>query len=166
LIRIVPLYWAATVIAAALVPPDGMRLAASLLFVPQRAPGGAIFPVLVQGWTLQYEMFFYLLFAASLRLQRTAQLAVISCVLLGLAAVSLFGLSPNPIIRTYTDPVLLEFLSGIWLAVLWRSGRLVPRYGAALLLLGIVSFAAAGFSDRGDSDLPTRRRTPDPSIEG
>src|SRR5229473_1548571 len=76
-IRVVPLYWLTTLLmlGCAVVVPTAFKtlqfspaaVAKSLLFVPYDSlsfPGHA-WPVLVPGWTLNYEMFFYGLFAAS-----------------------------------------------------------------------------------------------------
>ena len=71
IIRIVPLYWLATlaVVAVAVVAPrffatttlTAQDVAQSLLFVPAYSAAfpGQIWPVLVPGWSLNYEMFFY-----------------------------------------------------------------------------------------------------------
>ena len=68
--RIVPAYWAATlgVFFLALVAPSLLQtshmqwdeLFKSLVFVPFRKATGLVQPVLFVGWTLNYEMFFYL----------------------------------------------------------------------------------------------------------
>jgi len=147
LLRIVPLYWIGTLIAAILVQPQFDRLAASFLFIPWRAPDGRVWPVLGQGWTLQYEMFFYLLFAVGLLTPRRVQLAAINIALIGLSCISLAAPSDDPVLHTYTDPILLEFLAGIWLAVVWRSGRLPLHAGAPLLTAGILAFAAVALAE-------------------
>jgi exopolysaccharide production protein ExoZ len=50
------------------------HIVASLFFIPVRSPSsGEIWPVLVQGWTLNFEMFFYLIFALS----KTGSVAVV-----------------------------------------------------------------------------------------
>ena len=67
IVRIVPLYWLATtfyVIVAVLLPGLGTAypirtVAASFLFIPTLLPDGGIHPVVLQGWTLNYEMLFY-----------------------------------------------------------------------------------------------------------
>src|ERR1019366_2869669 len=73
-VRVVPLYWVLTLAlaATALVAPSLFRsvtltavsLIQSLLFIPHFSPShaGMIWPVLVPGWTLNYEMFFYVVF--------------------------------------------------------------------------------------------------------
>lgn len=144
LLRVAPLYWIATLLAAVLAHPDLARLVASFLFIPWRAPDGAVAPVLVQGWTLQYEMFFYLLFAVGLALARRLQLAFITAALVGLSCIGLAGPTRDPVIHTYTDPLLLEFLAGIWLAVLWRAVRLPQWAGQSLLAAAILGFALVG----------------------
>ncbi|PZN94338.1 MAG: acyltransferase, partial [Hyphomicrobiales bacterium] len=80
--RIVPLYWAATtlflligyVVPAALNSgaPDLGQIMASYLFWPAVSTQGLVQPVYSLGWTLNYEMLFYVLFAAALVLPRAS----------------------------------------------------------------------------------------------
>jgi exopolysaccharide production protein ExoZ len=65
--------------------------------------------------------------------------------LIGLSIAGLGSPSENPLLFTYTDPILLEFLAGIWLAVLWRSGGLGLNAGAPLLAAAGAGFAAATY---------------------
>ncbi len=61
-------------------------VAASLFFIPARSPSdGQIWPVLVQSSTLNYEMFFYLLFA-TLLLPSRWRMAALSLLLVGCVA--------------------------------------------------------------------------------
>ena len=144
--RIVPLYWGVTLLYAVcnlyapavigLWHPSGTRLLLSLLFVPDRA-GGFAWPVLVLGWTINIEMFFYAAFAASLLAPRRLQLILLSGALLGLAAVGHMVASRNALFDTYTNSRLAEFVAGLLLGWAWTR-RLVPgfRAGVALLALG------------------------------
>jgi peptidoglycan/LPS O-acetylase OafA/YrhL len=80
LIRILPLYWAATlgVYILAMLAPNLMKttravpweLALSLLFVPFFKESGTANPILFVGWTLNYEMFFYVVLAICLAVNR------------------------------------------------------------------------------------------------
>jgi exopolysaccharide production protein ExoZ len=80
LIRIVPLYWLCTLAALAAVELKSSgrtwddaslaHIAESLLFVPYRNSTGEFQPLLAVGWTLNLEMFFYLLFAGALIVSR------------------------------------------------------------------------------------------------
>ncbi len=81
IIRVVPVYWFYTslMLGVALFAPDMLRnfklswfhVAASYLFIPWATPGDNDFhPLLGIGWTLNYEMFFYILFAPFLLFAR------------------------------------------------------------------------------------------------
>ncbi len=62
-------------------PIGGLAVAVgSYLFVPVLRDGGELRPVLGQGWTLEYEMFFYALFAISMLLPRRVGLAGLASV--------------------------------------------------------------------------------------
>src|SRR5262245_21275262 len=80
LARIVPLYWAVTAVLVAYPLLAGVDLAAvslspgvilgSFLFFPVPRPDGSLLPVHFLGWTLDYEMFFYVVFAGFIVLSR------------------------------------------------------------------------------------------------
>jgi exopolysaccharide production protein ExoZ len=119
----------------------------SLFFVPHADPTGLIAPLIVPGWTLNYEMFFYLLFAAVLLLPQRLRPLALTTVLAGLVALRPLGDVANPLWATYTNSLLLEFAAGVWLGKAWSEGRL-PRRGVALaaIALGLAGFAAAAIS--------------------
>ncbi|MGA0606728.1 acyltransferase family protein [Phenylobacterium sp. VNQ135] len=151
--RIVPLYWAVTllVVGVALAIPGSFpnlqvtfeALAKSLFFVPYQDPNGLIAPLIVPGWTLNYEMFFYLLFAAGLLAPARLRPWLVSAALIALVAVRPLLDAENPLVATYTDPILLEFGAGVWLGKLWSEDRL-PRVslGWAMAALGLAGFVA------------------------
>ena len=68
LVRIVPLYWLTTAITIPLMSltVDWQSLLGSYFFIPYRAPSNAIVPLHGVGWTLNLEMFFYVIFAAAI----------------------------------------------------------------------------------------------------
>jgi exopolysaccharide production protein ExoZ len=151
--RIVPLYWGltlATAAAAIAIPsafpamrPTLGHVAQSLLFVPHRGETGQIAPLIVPGWTLNYEMFFYLLFAAGLMAPARWRPWALTAALAGLAAIGPLGDAQNPLWATYTNPLLLEFGAGVWLGKAWSEGRLPGRGPAwALMAAGLAGFAA------------------------
>lgn len=160
--RIVPLYWLATaaIIGFFLIGfrPVGLhhltpRIAAeSLAFFPSTFPDGRHDLVLTVGWTLMFELFFYLALALTFPLRSIEK----SVVLLGglFAALSIVGqlVEPLPYLaKFYTSPIMLEFLYGALFAILYmRWNEPAPpwlsRAGLALLLLGFaVSFALDRF---------------------
>jgi exopolysaccharide production protein ExoZ len=151
-VRILPLYWLTTlavVFAATAWPPlfPAMKLSAahvlqSLLFLPHRDPNGQPYPVVVPGWTLDYEVFFYLLFAVALWWFARGRAVLVSVVLTALVLLRPFASLADPRQAAYTDPILLEFVAGLWLGAAWTSGRLPGRIaGVALFGAGLAGFA-------------------------
>jgi len=114
----------------------------SLLFLPARNPTGGLFPVNTVGWTLNFEMVFYVIVAASLFARGPQRWLWITSgiVLLQLLLVPLGLVNP-----CYRDPLLYEFLMGIAAAHLWRAGALRgPSWVfAGLAILAIVCLACA-----------------------
>jgi len=153
LIRIVPLYWAVTSVylALALLLPDMATsryspalIAASYLFVPFPREDGIWQPVAGLGWTLNYEMFFYLVFGLSLAFRRTAAVAGIAAVLVLAVALGLIA-GPLPgALGFWTDPIILEFVFGMMLALAMRAGlRLQPATAVFLMGAGLLALALA-----------------------
>lgn len=151
-VRIVPIYWLATLAMVAgglvgLFPNLKLTIAhvmASLFFIPMRSPSsGEIWPVLVQGWTLNYEMFFYAVFALALLLPRRRQLPAVAIAMGGLTLAGALLPSDNALAATYMRPIILEFVAGMMLGQLWLSGR-VPGavIGGAMVVLSLSGFAA------------------------
>ena len=144
-----PLYWLATGVLIALhlvahVDPtlslDPVHILKSLAFIPHFDPSAPteIQPVLIQGWTLGYEMFFYLLFALALVLAPARLATILSASLIGLTALGLILAPHGALGRSYTDPRLLEFVGGVLLGVaVRRRAILFPAAGAWALLVGL-----------------------------
>lgn len=150
--RIAPIYWLATLVmigggVAGLFPNLVLTLGhilASLVFIPARSPSsGEIWPVLVQGWTLNFEMFFYVVFAASLMLPRHRRLPVMAALFVSLVLLGLAIDTQNALFLTYTRPVILEFVAGMIVAEFWLRGRVAgPGLGIVLVLSAFTGFAA------------------------
>jgi len=154
LIRIVPFYWAATavVFAIALVVPnlfhntraDFVQLICSLFFIPRETAYAGMFPTLVLGWSLNYEMYFYLVFALSLLVDKKR--APIICSLLIVAVmVAIANIdSSNPTLNFYGRGIVVEFVFGViaYYLVRWleqnRMRLPARRVGIPLLVLGML----------------------------
>ncbi len=150
--RIVPSYWIVTAIMlagalAGLFPNMKLsvgHIVGSLFFIPVRSPSnGEIWPVLVQGWTLNFEMFFYAIFAIALLLPRRLRLSMLVCVFAAFVLIGLLVHPQSPVLVTYTRPIILEFVAGAVLARLWLAGK-VPGAGLGLAFTGaaLCGFAA------------------------
>ena len=144
-IRVVPLYWLLTLalFTVALAVPALLGatratladLVRSLTFVPFVKPNGLCQPLLFLGWTLNYEMMFYLLFAATLAIRGDLIRMLCASALLGLIVVAGAVLRPtNAALAFWSDPIVLEFGYGMALALLWTRRRLLPPAGAWCVL--------------------------------
>jgi hypothetical protein len=107
-------------------PLDGSwHLLVSLLFSSQIFTDG--YPVVFLGWTLEYEMLFYLLFAIGLAVPiRNGPLIVPTIVITGLSV--LFPIT-----------IALEFIAGMIVARMYLSGCGTRLSGTLLLLLGVIT---------------------------
>ena len=116
--------------------------ALSVLFVPHVDPQGTSFPQIVSGWTLNYEMFFYVVFATMLLVPERARVQVSTAVLVLLPVAGLLVGGSSPIVRAYTSPLLLEFCAGLWLGAAWKGGWLPGAgWGGIGLATGVAGFA-------------------------
>jgi exopolysaccharide production protein ExoZ len=145
LVRIVPLYWIVTTIYLALTLlvvkfdkgyPFSFLLA-SYLFVPAARPDGVIEPLVGQGWSLNYEMFFYFVFALTVCNVRRVSVGIVTAALLAAVAVGQ-TVSPLPlVISVWTSPLLLYFVFGMWIGLAYREGlSLTPFQGLGLIGIG------------------------------
>lgn len=142
--RIVPAYWFYTLLMVLLVafmpsifPHEHLEpsyVLMSLLFIAAPSePGVEVYPLLGVGWTLNFEMLFYVLFSVALLVRESYRLWV-AATLLYLACY----LSPalGLISGFYSNGIVLEFLMGIVIGMLYRRG--LCRARPWLPLLGIV----------------------------
>lgn len=159
IVRIVPLYWLATfvmVVAAAILPSafrstevDAGRLAMSLAFIPHHhaVVTHQIWPILIQGWTLNYEMYFYVLFSLAMLLAPGRHVFLLSLFLLAAISVGLFMSFQNAILRLYTSSMLIEFLLGVFLGKVVGSANKshLVIFNGVMTLAAILSITLLGF---------------------
>jgi exopolysaccharide production protein ExoZ len=153
LIRIAPLYWAVTIVYLSffLVAHSNFAVSnnsvgtiiASFVFLPYPKPDGSMFPVHMLGWTLNYEMFFYAIFAITVMLSRQRAVATTPALLVSFVAFGhLFAPLPQPL-AFWSDPIILEFCLGMMLAFAYRAGVRLPRGASYGLLIGAILALAA-----------------------
>jgi exopolysaccharide production protein ExoZ len=150
LLRIVPLYWLATLVELEIWHHVGAtwqqfgvswsNLLASLFFYPLPRTDGVTFnPILAQGWSLNYEMFFYLVFAVAVIFRPRVAITGVMLFL-----VALGGYTHAPLfdmafpLRHFANPILWEFALGLVIGLAHREGLCLPRTVAVALM-------AAGF---------------------
>lgn len=147
MIRVVPLYWILTlaVFTIALTAPhllgatmsQPLNLFRSLLFIPYLKSNGLVQPILFVGWSLNYEMFFYAVFAIGLLLTRrdvikaavAASLAILGqCIWVWISAPQAL------VLRFFGEPVVIEFVIGMGIALAaHRWPRHTSRFAWPLL---------------------------------
>jgi len=159
IIRIVPLYWLATIIAAGLLVrhqfPSNIEILTSLAFVPLVTQvGEPLRPILGVGWTLNLEMFFYALFTVSLLFsRRSGTILVVSLLVLLVALggwlrpVTDTG-DPLTVATFLTNPILLLFAAGVLLGIgIDISERWTFRVPfAAVISISLIAAAIAVFA--------------------
>ncbi|QQR37978.1 acyltransferase family protein [Devosia rhizoryzae] len=149
ILRVVPLYWAATALAAAaaLILPsvfkttvfDGEQLILSLFFIPFYNPASHGFhPLYKLGWTLNYEMFFYVCFAVLAFLGATTRVWVLTIAYLALAIIGMMFRPTDAIPAFYTSFMPLAFVAGAWLGLAYIRGWLSALRAEVLFLVGLV----------------------------
>jgi peptidoglycan/LPS O-acetylase OafA/YrhL len=113
---------------------------ASYFFLPHLNAENEYKPLVGVGWTLTYEMFFYVLFALAMTLRRNP-LTIVLPVLAGLALLSLFKAKDGAAWNFYLDPILLEFGFGLLAAKLIQRGfKLDPGRGILIVVLAFACF--------------------------
>jgi exopolysaccharide production protein ExoZ len=155
-IRIAPLYWVLTLLLAAIVAvrPELFRstvltpvyLVKSLLFIPYKI-NGYFFPLLVPGWSLNFEMFFYLAFALGLFAPHRWRTAI-----MGLSFLIVYfggnwirhGMDPitrsESVLTFYTSLHLFEFWAGMLIADLHLRGwlKISPIIGWIVAIVSLM----------------------------
>ena len=157
IVRIVPLYWLITgLVIVQLIwrghPPDTASVAKSLAFIPYVNEAGSMQPLLRRGWTLNYEMFFYVLFTAALVLKPRRGLAAVIFTLVLLTFAGWIWSSGDcastscELAAFYAGPIILYFAGGMILGAirvyLQRRNKLFALsadngLGVAIALTGI-----------------------------
>jgi exopolysaccharide production protein ExoZ len=151
-IRIVPPYWAFTLLLFAVAlryplllkttRPDVVELLKSLLFIPFTKSSGIMEPVLFLGWTLNYEMFFYVVVGLCLLVTRryawllscgVLTATVIACRLFGTGGVTWF----------YSRGLVFEFVAGV---ACYFLSNWMPRLSTLRVRLALVTAIVASLS--------------------
>lgn len=150
--RIVPAYWVATLLVTtlALAMPAQFRSTVptiegfikSLVFIPSDAPKA---PLLLLGWTLNYEAFFYVVFACTFFLKSEWRTVTQVLTLSALVVAGQMLPEQGYLTRFYASPSLIGFMMGLLLAQSYRHGLIDRLRGPwmAMLMLAVMALAAA-----------------------
>jgi exopolysaccharide production protein ExoZ len=144
IIRIVPLYYLVTtlMICVTIFAPEFKHnnplnieyILSSYCFVPTINPiTQAPEPIIGIGWTLNYEMFFYSIFTFSILVFRRRSVYAIMAILIGSYIIGLVFPVNEIVFQSWTHSIILEFMFGIFIAILYTSSWRLPGLVAALL---------------------------------
>ncbi|MDB5847637.1 MAG: acyltransferase 3, partial [Rhodoferax sp.] len=124
-IRVVPLYWLALLYQNKRQLVEGTinpQVAYDFLFIPRYSEWhpGLIWPSLVPGWTINYEMLFYSIFSAALIFGRRRHMVLVLAIFI-LSFVGYVSEFTSPALKFWTSSIILEFVMGI--GVYWVTSR-------------------------------------------
>ena len=156
LLRVAPLYWFYTLLKVALVlilPSLALRssidtdhLFASLLFIPVISPWGLVQPALPVGWTLNFEMLFYVVFAIAIA---WGVARIKFCFLIFLLIFSAAQIFPEPVaLNFYGKSLLFEFILGMGIAHVYLNYPPVsPKIGLLAAIAGTMLILGINWGD-------------------
>jgi exopolysaccharide production protein ExoZ len=117
----------------------------SMLFIPHQSGSPDLAPIVKQGWTLNYEAFFYVLFAIAMAIsaRRRAPIAITVLAAMAVAGYCMYftGYSLGTA-GFYFNGIILEFAFGMLIAKAFLNGwleRLNPIFGGILVVAGFVA---------------------------
>jgi exopolysaccharide production protein ExoZ len=150
LIRIYPIYWvmvAAYLVAHVLLGTPYTISAADAAGAAVLLPGYSSL-VIGPGWTLSFEMYFYLCFAVTLFAGLRRGIIVLSIFYFVSVLIRFSGPPHSAFGQLATDSLLLEFMTGAWLGYAYARGfRLGVTTGSALVVLALLLFVAGFWFD-------------------
>jgi exopolysaccharide production protein ExoZ len=111
------------------------RFIHSIFFLPQKD----IFPVLYLGWSLNYEIFFYLIFGLSLLFKKNRYLFIIIFFIITSILGFIFKFN-NGYSDMVTSHLNLYFIIGILFALLLEKISIPKNWAIPIIIIGISSF--------------------------
>jgi exopolysaccharide production protein ExoZ len=120
------------------------EIAASLLLLPEYSSN-----IIGPGWTLSYEVYFYICFAIFMRLGMKRGLIALTVFFLGCIGLRLFTDIESATLHLLTNPLLLEFLFGAFIGYVALTSNIWPRTADIMLALALIGFTislALGYS--------------------
>jgi exopolysaccharide production protein ExoZ len=163
-VRILPLYWSVTLFVGFMtfaLPSlfntlgfDSYNLICSILFIPAKNIYlREIVPTYVQGWTINYEALFYLMFACAISAPRKYWFGIALFSILGVAALGTLVVVKNAGDPAWfwTRPIILEFAFGLAAGWLFNNTNtwLPPRILIAIAIAGSIALLSTQIENIG-----------------
>jgi len=152
MIRIIPLYWLYSIIVYGerfiiKHPVTGGEIAKTILFFPILAAKNVILPIIGQGWSLTYEMYFYSIIVIFLFLKIKNIFPYLLGLLIALALAGYYLNPPDVLLKFVCTPILIEFALGVAIGVAYNSAvanfqklnkKLIKRLSVVVGVIGLV----------------------------
>ena len=149
--RVVPLYWFFTLLMGIILIAlpqlfkattfEWDKLLLSLAFIPHWSTANPEFawPIVAPGWSLVFEMYFYLVFALSLLVAARYRLLFITAFIAAVFSIATtFDTGESAIAQFFSQSMVFEFIFGMLLAAVWkRRSRMRSRTAWWLIALGL-----------------------------
>ncbi len=129
LIRVIPIYWLITIIftTALLLFPNIFEISKfnyeylfkSLLFIPFDNLDAGHYPLVIYGWTLNYEIYFYLIFSLAILISKKNVTFTFIIIFLIIYFINL--VQNNFISEVYTNPIIFEFMFGVLIFIFYKN---------------------------------------------
>jgi exopolysaccharide production protein ExoZ len=159
IVRVVPIYWIVTVFMSLYTFSGGFTfgfvtpaadIVRSMFFIPfaNAQLMQYVMPVAEVGWTLNFEMLFYAIFALALFFRPGWRIPLVFAALCGVFLAGDFAGPDNPALGFYANTIVLEFVAGMCLGRLYQRGGIKPSLLALPLGLLIVVPALIVWNER------------------
>jgi peptidoglycan/LPS O-acetylase OafA/YrhL len=143
--RIVPLCWVYLTLTILVAVAAGETFTAgtvlrSYLLFPTFNPDGLVMPILTQAWTLEYELFFYITFAAWIMFGSWKKTPLFLALFLGsVVALAQYSHGTSALTHFASQSIMLEFAYGAAAGWLASTGRM-PNRRIGMMLMGMSAF--------------------------
>jgi peptidoglycan/LPS O-acetylase OafA/YrhL len=154
-LRIVPLYWILTtvMVVGVWLAPHSIEISgdkfwyvvSSYFFIPVLRTPGDLRPILGQGWTLDYEMYFYVALALATLCTRRLGIGILTAVFIGLSWLGRDLDVSTPKLFAWTDGIILEFVLGLYLGLVYETGWRVRGWVAACMVVAGIALGVPEF---------------------
>ena len=120
---------------------------ASLFFIPSFNESGILQPILGVGWTLNYEVFFYIVFAISLKIYVKNPLPYACAILLCFFIIGT-ALPQKTVAHAFlSNTIIFEFLFGVLICYAYMRGYLLLKNNLLVLILGLLIIVVSSMHD-------------------
>jgi exopolysaccharide production protein ExoZ len=143
-IRVVPMYWLALLWTIKLDVFRGkfsLEYLKDFFFIARVHFTGNVWPQLIVGWTINYEMYFYAFFAIAMLAGNWRYITFASS-LIFLVALGIGVNYSSPVINFYLSPLLLEFVAGVALYFLCGvKSSVSPKFAIGSFVIALSAIA-------------------------